>query len=103
LQELGLLEHTDYIQQYYVKDIKSFYDFYLPRQRVLIETDGDFWHCNPNSKYKEAKYSTQRRNLITDAKKNNWASANGIPLLRFWESDIKKHPEQVISKLQEIL
>lgn len=39
LEKLGVKYET----QFEAKDIKRFYDFYLPDSRVLIEIDGDYW------------------------------------------------------------
>lgn len=39
LEKLGV----KYEEQFEAKDIKRFYDFYLPEHRVLIEVDGDYW------------------------------------------------------------
>lgn len=103
LVRLGLSRNVDYACQYYIKDIKGFYDFYLFTQKILIEVDGDFWHCNPNGKYKIPIYEAQKINLATDAKKNKWAADNNIQLLRFWESDIKNNPDRVAIRLREVL
>lgn len=91
---LNLLE-IEYQTAYYAKDIKAFYDFYLPKYNLIIEVDGDFWHCNPNSKHNIPKYATQQRNLIKDAIKNEWAINNGYKILRFWEDDINNNIRQV--------
>jgi very-short-patch-repair endonuclease len=103
ISNLGMKRNLDYACQYYVKDIKGFYDFYLFNKKILIEVDGDFWHCKPDSKYSDPKYAAQRINLITDAKKNKWAADNNIKLIRFWESDIKKNPDLVTATLKEML
>lgn len=39
LDKLGV----EYIRQFEAKDIKRFYDFYLPNQNLIIEIDGDYW------------------------------------------------------------
>lgn len=39
LEKLGV----KYEEQFEAKDIKRFYDFYLPEYRMLIEVDGDYW------------------------------------------------------------
>ena len=36
------------------------FDFYLEKYNTLIEVDGDFYHCNPNSKHHEMIYETQK-------------------------------------------
>jgi very-short-patch-repair endonuclease len=98
----NILELLDikYQQFFYAKDIKAFYDFYLPDYNILIEVDGDFWHCNPD-KFSQAKYETQKRSLARDIIKNQWALDNKYTLLRFWENDIKnniKHIKQTLQK-----
>ncbi len=87
-----------YEKNYYAKNIKAFYDFYLPDYNMLIETDGDFWHCNMEKKY-EPKYQCQFDNLKRDEEKNKWAKENGYKLLRFWEHDIKNNKQDVVLKL----
>jgi hypothetical protein len=42
------LLNIDYQQHFYAKEIKAFYDFYIPETNIIIEVDGDFWHCNPD-------------------------------------------------------
>lgn len=89
-----------YQHTFYIKPIKAFYDFYLPDYNILIEVDGDFWHCHP-IKYPQAEYSTQQRNIIRDQEKNQWAQDNGYKLLRFWEDDINNNIKQVKQILLE--
>jgi very-short-patch-repair endonuclease len=96
-------EQISYLQFYYAKSIKAFYDFYIPQSNLLIEIDGDFWHCNPNSKYSVPQYSTQLKNISRDQEKNKWASDNGYKLLRFWETDINNNPTQIIETLKKEL
>lgn len=91
---LDLLD-IKYQQFFYAKNIKAFYDFYLPDYNIIVEVDGDFWHCNPNSKHSTPKYETQKNNLIKDSIKNQWALDNGYKLLRFWENDINNNIKQV--------
>lgn len=97
---LDLLD-IKYQQFFYAKDIKVFYDFYLPEHNLIIEVDGDFWHCNPNSKFSQPKYSSQIKNIENDKIKNQWATDNGYKLLRFWENDIKNNIKQVKQILLE--
>lgn len=92
------------IHSYYVKEIKAFYDFYLPKYNILIEVDGDFYHCNPIKYPGGSICKTQEKNLKRDQQKNQWAKDNGFKLLRFWENDIKNNPQQIIEILtKEIL
>jgi very-short-patch-repair endonuclease len=91
------------IHSYYVKEIKAFYDFYLPKYNTIIEVDGDFYHCNPIKYPNGSICKTQEKNLIRDKEKNDWAQDNGFKLLRFWENDIKNNPQQIIEILKQEL
>lgn len=46
LIELGFNENTDFIHQYYIKDIKHSYvaDFVFPNNKIVIEEDGIWCH-----------------------------------------------------------
>lgn len=78
----------------------NFYDYYLPTKKIIIEVDGDFYHCNP-SKFKEPIYETQKLTIKNDNKKNNICKNYNITLLRYWEKDINERPEWVIQDLKE--
>jgi len=70
------------------------FDFKLEDYPILIETDGDFWHGNPDAD------TTKKRYHILKAKKNdmmkNWiARRNGLVLLRFWEKEVFEKPDLV--------
>lgn len=79
------------------------FDFYIEKYNILIEVDGDFYHCNPNSKHKEMIYEVQRLTKQNDEYKNNLCKENEIKLLRYWEKDINERPEWVISDLRKNL
>jgi DNA mismatch endonuclease Vsr len=87
---------------FYAKDIKAFYDFYIPEYNTIIEVDGDFWHCNP-IKFPEPQYESQKKNLIRDKEKNEWAINNGYKIIRIWENDINNNIQQVKQILSETL
>lgn len=96
-------ENKDYYHQFYIREIKSIYDFKIKGKNILIEVDGDFWHCNPNSNFSEPKYETQFSNLKQDEIKNKWCENNGFKLLRFWELDINNNLDSVIEILKKEL
>jgi G:T-mismatch repair DNA endonuclease (very short patch repair protein) len=98
LEELNLI----FTHSFYVPSIKKVYDFYLPEYKILIEIDGDFWHCNP-LKYDKPVCKSQEINISNDDFKNKWARDNGYKLLRFWENDINNNVQQVKKTLLENL
>lgn len=79
------------------------FDFYLLDFNMLIEADGDFWHCNPNGKYPIPTYEVQKDINKNDKIKNLIAKENNIKLLRFWEMDINNNPENIIKRLKDEL
>jgi G:T-mismatch repair DNA endonuclease (very short patch repair protein) len=99
----GILEllEIEYTHSYFIKEINKIYDFYLPKYNILIEIDGDFWHCNPDTKYALPECKTQYINIENDKFKSQWALDNGYTLLRFWENDINNNIKQVKQTLLE--
>ena len=73
-------------------------DFCFPKQKVIIEVDGDFWHANPNKYPNQSKLHPHQIKVIgKDKSKSAYitkADDCSWTLLRFWESDIEK--EEVI-------
>ena len=95
--------NVKYEYQFEAKDIGRFYDFYLPESNLLIEIDGDYWHGNPD-KYQDNELRWHQRHAQrVDEYKNKWALLHGIPIIRVWESDIRKKPNEVMKFLKERL
>lgn len=88
-----------YVRQYEAKEIGRFYDFFCPDANVIIEVDGDYYHSYGLT-YEE-KNPMQKHNEWVDKVKDEWALSHGIPILRFWEHDIRENPEKVIKILKE--
>jgi very-short-patch-repair endonuclease len=79
------------------------FDFYLEKYNTIIEVDGDFYHCNPNSKHHEIIYETQKLTKENDRHKDELCKNHNITLIRYWEMDINERPEWVISDLKSKL
>ena len=73
----------------------KFYDFKVKGKNILIEFDGDFYHCNPEVFKEGPETKMQALNIKNDLYKEKLAKANGYKLLRIWESDFKKKPKEV--------
>lgn len=97
LDRLGI----EYIRQYEAKDICRFYDFYLPKQNLLIEIDGDYYHAY--NKMYEQMSPMQKRNHRVDEVKNKWAAEHCFVLLRIWEHEINDTPAKVMEVLEREL
>jgi very-short-patch-repair endonuclease len=98
LESIGV----DFIFQYTICGFN--FDYYLPKYDLVIEVDGDFYHCNPIKYPNGPIYETQKTTIKNDDKKNKICeSSNGVTLLRFWETDINDKPEWVIGELKRHL
>jgi hypothetical protein len=73
-------ENIEYIPQYELSG--KLYDAYLPRENVLLEFDGEFWH--PKS-LQECRYDWQINNYHNDREKDEIAKTRNIKLIRIRE------------------
>jgi len=63
-------------------------DFYLPEYKIVVYTDGDYWHNLPTVKNRDKE---QVRIL----------EENGYQVLRFWEHEIKASIMECIDKIKD--
>lgn len=86
--------------------IKHQYDFYvkLGEQRLIIECDGDFWHCSSRSNYYNPEVADSVR--LSDRKKEDFIKANfikhPIEVVRFWEFNLMNKSSEVTHLLQQL-
>lgn len=104
LNKLGV----DYTYQFEATGIGRWFDFFIPNKDgshggLLIEIDGDFYHYNTETQGKKEPSKMQQKNMRVDEYKNKWALLHGYPLMRIWESDIRKKPKEVMKRLKERL
>lgn len=71
------------------------FDIYIPKFNLLIEYNGDYWHCNP-IKYDENYLHTKKNKTAKelweyDANKLDLAIKNGYTCEVIWEYDYKKN------------
>jgi len=79
------------------------YDFQIPSKKILIEIDGDYWHCNPK-KYPNGPINrVQKRNILNDSIKDRVAIAYGYQLIRIWEDDINNNTKNVTKSLKKVI
>ncbi len=81
--------------EYEREKILGFYsmDNYLPEYNLVIEIQGDYWHCNPK-KYDTPINNIQCKTISRDKAKHTYLKKYyGIEILYLWESDINKYPE----------
>lgn len=98
-----ILEKKGFVvnSQYPIKSLH--YDLFVKEKNLLVEYNGDFWHCNPE-KY-SADFFNKKKNMTAqqlweqDENKKNIALKSGYNFLVIWESDYKKNKEIEINKI----
>lgn len=78
-------------------------DFCFPKERIIIEVDGDYWHANPGI-YDYNKINQQQKKIVAkDKRESTFCKNHGWKLLRFWETDIKKDISSCIEEVRTVL
>jgi hypothetical protein len=71
-------------------------DMYLPTLNLIIEYNGDYWHCNPikytEDYFHQVKGMTARELWDYDNKKIDLIKSEGYNLEVVWENDLKQNP-----------
>ncbi|MBS3079518.1 DUF559 domain-containing protein [Candidatus Pacearchaeota archaeon] len=102
----GYKEKIDFIHQYKFMN-KFMCDFCFPKQKIIIECDGDFWHANPNEfSNKEKLHPHQIKSISRDKSKTAYITKidqGSWTLLRFWESDIEKDVSKCVDRIEEVI
>lgn len=78
-------------------------DFYIPKLNLVIEVQGDYWHCNPEIYKDGPKNQDQVGYIINDYYKKCYYIGNGYKLVYIWENDILKNFTSVQHKIKELL
>jgi DNA mismatch endonuclease, patch repair protein len=83
-------------------------DIVFVKKKITIFIDGCFWHMCPAC-FKEPETSKEfwmkkiNSNVERDNNINNHLKSEGWTVIRFWEHDIRKQPEKIISEIRELI
>jgi very-short-patch-repair endonuclease/Mor family transcriptional regulator len=94
-------EGVDFFHQYKFGN-KFSIDFAFPKQKVLIEVQGDYWHANLLKNDWLKLHPIQWKNVQKDIAKRKYVGKydNGTwKLIEIWESDIKKDVKVCVDKI----
>lgn len=91
-----------YRKNYKIFDCRP--DIVLTKYKIAIFCDGDFWHGKTFERYDvktNAEYWHEkiRRNMERDLDNTIELRDNGWTVLRFWETDIKKHLDDCVAEV----
>jgi len=100
LNKLSLKE--SYEEEYQIKYYSV--DFAFPKNKIVVECDGDYFHCNPKFYPNGPETTTQRRNFGRDKAKNKYLKKNGWKILRFWENEINSriYEKKLLCKFKKL-
>jgi very-short-patch-repair endonuclease len=92
----------EYHFQFFIteNDICKSYDFKLKGLPIIIESDGDFWHGNPNAKH---HWKDSDSVIENDILKEDLANKRGYTIIRIWQSEFYKNKNILKDKLNSIL
>lgn len=65
-------------------------DAYVPSLDLVIECQGDYWHCNPKVFPDGPESDIQRKGVERDRRRRRWFEARGYRYIELWESDINE-------------
>lgn len=73
---------------------KFLYDAHVKNTNILIEVNGDYWHCNPKVYVNGPINDLQKSHMRRDFAKKGFAIKAGYYLITLWEKNIKENPEK---------
>lgn len=104
--QLKLMSIT-FLKQHIIKndDIITICDFFIPKYNLVIECNGDYWHCNPEKYTTGPINKTQENTIVKDKLKLEFYNSLNYNTVILWESEIndigfnlKNHIEKYITK-----
>lgn len=70
---------------------KFIVDAFIPDRNIVIECQGDYFHCNPRVYPDGPKYKSQRRGFERDIMKRSFFADEAYTFIELWELDIKQN------------
>lgn len=70
-------------------------DFQIIGTKILIEVQGDYYHCNPYIYTEGPKDDVQIKHIVRDYYKKCYFTSRNYILLYVWEKEINDNPEKV--------
>lgn len=90
--------NIDFIYNEYIGPYKP--DFFISSKKLIIEVQGDYYHCNPYLYKTGPKDDVQIKHVLRDYYKKCYFLSRGYILLEVWEHEINKDIDKVIEKIK---
>lgn len=71
-------------------------DAFIPELNIVIEVNGDYWHCNPSIYTDGAIDRIQARSIERDKRKLSYLRNENVKVLTIWESEINQYGAKVL-------
>ena len=94
---------TNILLEKRIKNSKIFADIQIPNIKLVIEFNGDYWHCNPQ-KYK-SDYFNKKKSLYAkeiwerDAQRLEKIKKLGYSVVVVWENDFLMDKDKIYDSL----
>lgn len=84
----------------YNKPLDDYYpDFQICDSKIIIEVQGDYFHCNPYIYRDGPKDEIQIRHIIKDYYKKCHFLSRGYTIIYIWELEINQNPNEVKDRI----
>lgn len=91
-----------------VRSLPGTPDICFKKHKLAIFVDGEFWHGR-NWQHEKLRIKSRRdywwpkieRNILHDQQVNRRLQSIGYTVLRFWETQVRQHPDQCADQVQE--
>lgn len=77
-------------------------DFQIKGTKLIIEVQGDYFHCNPYCYPQGPKDEIQIKHVLKDYYKKCHFLSNGYTIIYIWEYDINHNPEKIKELIKNI-
>ncbi len=78
------------------------FDFGSKEYRILLEVQGDYWHCNPFI-YSCPKNDIQINQIEKDKRKKDFALSHNMSIFYIWEKDIKEGNFKTLNDIKDAI
>lgn len=75
-------------------------DFLIKDKKIIIEVQGDYFHCNPYIYEDGPKDEVQIKHIIRDYYKKCYFLSKGYKIIEIWELEINQNLENVKNKIK---
>lgn len=79
---------------------KWYFDFHVTDTKLLIEVQGDYWHCNPRV-YPKPTNEYQKWAIRRDFAKKDYARAKGYEVLPIWEQELNTNKINAFKRIEK--